>query len=348
MASVAGKSLSRRRWLCLSAAPLVPLVPLANLLAQADESPRVVLGRCGLSLLGSHVWATESELRLRQKLADLPKLRESILATERSLDERVEQNRHVWQESQTARARLKQTIGKLSPGDPQRKEMELALAELTRAASDPARLAGRGDIRAQLVSLGHDRSTLSISLLWLRGAWQEIQSHYAALAAQPAVTRALAVLGGEQKLGPAKSYDADLKRLGDYERLVFTAWLPIYLQSGRTRFTAIANEQTPVTFTWGTASDQRTILTAGAAAAIGLQIPASAPRSTLKFSGGRAHGVREAALASLRLGKCVLRDVPVFVLPPEGEDLGSQIGRSALGEHAVKFTPEQWRMTIDS
>jgi hypothetical protein len=348
VAFAAGKSLSRRRWLCLSAAPLLPLLPLANLLARAGESPSEVLDRCGLSLLGTHVWATAAELRLRQKLSELPRLKESIVATERSLDERVEQNRHAWHDGQPARAKLKQAIGKLSPSDPQRKEIEATLAELTRSASDPARLPARGDVRAQLVSLGHDRSALALSLLWLRGAWQKLQYHYHELTSDPAVQRALAAIGHEQKLGPAKSYEADLKRLGEYERLVFTSWLPIYLQSGRIRFTAIANEETPVTFSWGDASDQKAILTAGAADAIGLVIPASAPRSTLKFGSGRSHGVREVRLASLRLGKFVVRDTPMFILPPEGEDLGSRIGRAALDELSVKLVPEQWRMTIDA
>jgi hypothetical protein len=47
------------------------------------------------------------------------------------------------------------------------------------------------------------------------------------------VLAALRTLGEGHRLGPLESYLADLRRLEDYERLVFTPWLPIYIQSGQ-------------------------------------------------------------------------------------------------------------------
>ena len=129
---------------------------------------------------------------------------------------------------------------------------------------------------------------------------------------------------------------------------MFTKWLPIYQQSGQTRVTAIVNERSPLTFTWSEASNQQTVLTAGAMDALGLHVPADAAQKTLKFGKSRTIAVRQITLETLRLGRCVVKSVVAHVLPPEGEDLGSRFGRTALAEHSVRLEPELLRMTIDA
>jgi hypothetical protein len=43
----------------------------------------------------------------------------------------------------------------------------------------------------------------------------------------------------------------------------------------------------------------------------------------------------------------VLRGVPAYVLPPEAEDIGNRLGRTALIERRVRLEPERLRMWID-
>ena len=327
----------------------LPLLPIgAGRAFGADDSAADVLRReHRLVRKGDNVWMLPEEVRLRQKLAELPKLKDSIVELERELEERIEQNRRAWQENAPARSSVKQSIDKLSPRDPQRKALQAQLDAMAKVAIDPMRLAGRDDVRARLVEFGQHRATLAIALLWLRSAWPLALQEYATLAESQEVTQALRQLAGEHRLGPARNYEPDLRRLGEYERLVFTKWLPIYQQSGQTRVTVIVNERSPLTFTWSDASNQQTVLTAGALDALGLQVPGDAPQTTMKFGKSRTMAARQITLEALRLGRTLVKSVTAHVLPPEGEDLGSRIGRTALAEHSVRLDPERLRMVIE-
>lgn len=313
---------------------------------QAEASPDS-LQEQGLSRIAGDVWVTAAETSLRQRLAELPRLKESIQIAERDLDEQIEKNRRVWLEQTPSRKALEQALARLSPKDPQRKPLQASLNALRKVAVDPLLLGGRSNVRARLVTLGQERSMLSITLLWLRSTWPEMQQQYETLQADPRLQQALRQAGNGQRLGPARSYEADLKRLGEYERVVHTPWVPAYLQSGKTRLTAVVNERTPVTFTWSEASDAQTVLTTGTLASLGLQVPANAPRTTLSFEKKRIVAARQIKLDSLRLGRCLVRGAQAWVLPPEGEDLGSRLSRSTLAEHRVQLEPERLRLTID-
>ncbi len=90
---------------------------------------------------------------------------------------------------------------------------------------------------------------MQLALLWIRAQTPKLAEEYARLAKLPDVAAALKQLGNE-KLGPLKNYGLEVKRLAEYDKLVFTDWLPVYQQAGQTRFSAILGEQAPVTFTW--------------------------------------------------------------------------------------------------
>jgi len=340
--------ISRRRLMHGAAASLLPLGYYSYLRAATPATAAETLAQdYGLVRLNGNTWTSATEIRLRETLAELPKLKESIVVAERELDERIEQNRRDWQDTVPLRKTMQVALSKLSPGDPQRTALRQKLDELARASSDPMHLAGRSEVRAKLVNLVRDRSALTLALLGLRSALAEMQPGYADLAANAAVKQSLQRLGGQQRLGPLKNYEADLKRLGEYERLVFTQSLPIYEQSGQIRMTAIVNERFPLTFTWLDASEQPTVLTAGAFDTLGETLPADAPRKSLAFPAGRKQTAREIVLPYIRFGRCVLSGVTAFVLPAEGEDLGSRLGRAAFAEHRVRIEPERLRMTID-
>jgi hypothetical protein len=146
-------------------------------------------------------------------------------------------------------------------------------------------------------------------------------------------------------LGPLESYRAEQNRLGEYERLVFTSWLPVYLQSDRVRVGAIVNETTPVTFTWRAESGP-TVLTTSLAEAAGLALPAAETAAPLPVAAGRTLPARRITAPTLRFGQVVLRDVPVYVLGPEGEDLGALIGRDGFTENLVQLELERLRLVV--
>ena len=115
-------------------------------------------------------------------------------------------------------------------------------------------------------------------------------------------------------------------------------WLPIYLQSGRIRAGGILNETTPFTFSWQ-ADGGPTILSESMIEAAGLELPASATAVPLPLGSGRTLTARRMIVPALRFGQVVLRDVPVHVSGPDGEDVGAIIGPDVLAGYDVKVEP---------
>jgi hypothetical protein len=314
----------------------------------ADDlaSPEAVLAeKHGLVKLGERLWVLPREIELREKLGELPKRRERIVTAEKELETAVQTNARVWQETRPAIAVLEQSLARLATGDPQRPLIERQIAGLASSANEPARLGGKGDVRKRIVELSAERCGLLADAAWIREAVPQLKSEYGRLAANAEVATAIKQ-SNRQRLGPQRRYEADLDRLNDYEALAATRWTPIFEQSGQTRLTALVDERSAVTFTWSEASDQPVVLTASAAEAIGLE-GSSAARETILAAPGRKVAAQPVTLRYVRLGRCVLRGVPAYVLPPEAEDIGNRLGRTALIEHRVRMEPERVRMWID-
>jgi hypothetical protein len=300
----------------------------------------------GLVRLGERWWVLPAEMELREKLAELPRRRERIVTAEKELESTIAGNLRTWQESRPAIAALEQTLAKLATGDPQRLPIERQMAGLAAAAVDPVKLGGRPDVRRRLAELAAERCELLAAAAWIRDTVPGLKTMYAKLATQPEVAAALQ-RGEKQRLGPQRGYRADLTRLVEFEPLAATRWVPIFQQSGQPRLTALVNDRTPVTFTWSDETDQPVVLTASAAEAAGLSVPADAPREEIPVGSKRTVVARQVTLDDVRLGRCVLRGVPAYVLPPEAEDVGNRLGRRALLEHRVRLEPTKLRMWID-
>jgi hypothetical protein len=172
-----------------------------------------------------------------------------------------------------------------------------------------------------------------------------MEADYRSLEADLEVRAALRTLGQGHRVGPLENYRADLRRLDEYEQLVFTPWLPIYLQSGRIRAGGILNETTPFTFSWQAAGGP-TILSESMIEAAGLELPASATPVTLPLGSGRTLTTRRMIVPALRFGQVVLRDVPVHVSGPDGEDVGAIIGLDLLADYEVKVEPARLQLSI--
>lgn len=300
------------------------------------------------------IWITPSEQRLIDRLDALPKLRVRILDAESALSQAVQQNAALWQQvdrvQQTIK-QLEQSRGAATGNQRKKIEEELRrqrkLAErIQQQAIDPAKLGGVPAVRRRLIALSNDRNELLLSLLWIRSAVAGLAEEYELLAANSAVNGALRELGTGNQLGPLRDYDQRLRQLDDYDKLAFVSHLPLYRSGDRLRVSLIVVDQTPATFTWRESHDP-TMITAAVAEAAGISVPAAARRSKLTVAGGRQVEVRAVTIPYLRVGRYVIRDVPSLLLPPEGEDLGSQIGPVALPDHKAVARPERLCLTIE-
>jgi hypothetical protein len=329
---------------------LAAVIAVAGIVAAVrgdeGESAADALKDHGLRRL-DRVWLLAEEFELRRELAELPQRRERIVLLEKDLEARIERNRTLWQQSQASLAALKQSLRKLPTSDPQRAAIQRQIDALETSAIEPGKLGGQSETRSQVIELTATRHELSASAASIRGTLPQLVDRYASLARDQQVQAALRRAGEGHRLGPQRSYQADLQKLAEYERLAHTRWVPIHLLGGQVRVTGLADDHGPITFSWIDASHQPTLITATAAEAAGLTIPDDAPREAVALDSSRRVMVRRMAVPYLRFGACVLRDVSVLILPPEAEDWGCRIGREALADHVVRVELERLRMWID-
>ena len=292
-------------------------------------------------------WVLPQELDLREKLADLPKRRERVVLLERQVETDIERNAEAWKQVAPALDALRQSLRRLPTNAPEREAIERQIDALAATAHDPKQLGQQNEIRSQVIALAAERCALQSTLIWIRREWPRLREQYDQLAARPDFAEARKQLGGDQRLGPRRDYAGDLNRLGNYDRLVNTDWIPIYIQSGRFRVTALLGGELPVTFTWSDESDAAVQVTRSVIDAAGIDIPADAQFEEIAIGESRKVRAARIKLTELRIGKTVLRDVSALVLPPEAEDLGCTLPRSVLKGHSVQLEPERLRLWID-
>ncbi len=319
-----------------------------------SRSPERILTEDFALVRSGQVWINRREVRLLARLEALPNLRARITDAEADLAQIVDGN----EAAHRRYAALQQIIKRLErgrsgvPNGSQRKTMERELkrqrdtaALLKERAIEPARMGGEPSVRAKLVTLSNDRNALLLCVLWIRAAAVELDEEYDPLRNDPRVARALERLNGNQQVGPLRDYGERLAQLAPYEKLVFTSELPLYRLGDRLRVSLILGDQTPATFTWQE-SHESTVITASVAEAAGITAPDSAARVPVPLAGNRRVWARKVVVPYLRLGRHVVKDLPALLLPPEGEDLGSQIGPVALPGFEAVAEPARLRLVV--
>jgi hypothetical protein len=303
---------------------LVLVGPRAVTAGEAAD-PAAILRAGGLTQV-DRLWLAPLEIELRKDLAELPKRRERIVVLERSLHERIEANWRVWQASQPAIAAAQQSLARLGTDDPRRDVLQQQIAALQRAAPEPARLSARGNVRTQVVAWNSERNALATAIVRIRQAVPQLQQLYDRLSQSTAMLQALAQLGEGHRLGPQRSYQAELARLAEYERLAYTPWTPVYWQGSHLRFSVLVDERLPLTFCWVDSGSEPATLTHTAAEAAGIIVPQDAPRQSVSLGRDRRVQASRVVVPQLRIGKLVLKEIEVFVLPPEAENRRSGSG----------------------
>jgi hypothetical protein len=335
--------LRRRLFLTSTLASLAAGLYGANRASASDEAEP--LRAAGLVRQGE-VWLLPEERKAREQIAALPQLRDSIQLLQRDLDELVKQNRQTYEIIKPIIESLEQAIGRLASNDPKRRTLEKQLAAERRKATPPEKFGGKSEVRSMIARLSQQRINLTLQILSLRRIVPELIQKYADLAKDTSVAHAIEQLGRGNRLGPLRPLEPEMRKLGEFESVVLTPYVPIWLQSGHVRFTAIVDERHPLTMTWNEYPGHGLLLTASAAQALDVRPQPGAETRSLNFPKQRKVNAQRSTIASLRLGRWVAPDVPAWILAPEGEDLGSQLDSTALASYTASCEPAALRLTL--
>ena len=285
------------------------------------------------------------EEQLLRKLKQLDELKRSIQLSERQLATRVEQNTFIYGALKQIENVLRDE-SVLPPESKQRRQLEQRAAAIRSQSCPPDQLGGVPDVQAKLVELTVARGELAISLDRIRNSLPNLEAEYGRLRSTELINAALARVDPKAVLGPSIDFQQTLKTLASYDLIVNTSRLPVYLLSGQYRLGAIINEETPVTFTWKRKKSP-TIITTSMFELAGLTVRDDAGTFTHKTPDGRQLTVRRIFIPYLRFGGTLLGDVDVWLLPPEGEDLGSQISAMAFPGYETLLESEKLQLRIE-
>jgi hypothetical protein len=332
---VAMVGLRRIGWsLVVAAVALVPSYIAAA--ADADEG-RATLDRAKLEAVGE-IWVVAEEIELRRHVEALEPLERQYYQAKAQVDEHIKANdaaAKTWSEAKSkfdkTRASLKDTS---IVGAERRKleetarQQEKELRELRSRWRDENQFGEQPSVRAAVVRVVAVRNALILSVLAIRRLEPALAKRYAPLRINPAIRTALAKLGERHRLGPARDYQTDLKRLAVIERLVFSDEVPLYREDRHFRVSLVLNDVAPAVFSIRHSTGP-TVIPASLASAAGIKIDDGARTTTYVVDGRRRLPVHRVTIPKMRLAGVVLEDVAALVLPPEGEDLGAKLGHDA-------------------
>lgn len=313
--------------------------------AQAARPEDALSERYGLHRLpGSNLWVAPVEADLRRLWFELPQHRDAVIALEQALAERIDRNGRDWLAADRTESSLRATLANLARADRQRPQFERQLSLLRRGIVAPERLASVDEVREQLVQLSDYRHALWLGAQAIRHKTALLDDTYANLRNDSELIKLLRSAGPKSRLGPAKDYRNDLKKLAELERPALTEWTPLFLAGEHQRLTLLANNSTPLTFSW-TSSPEPTVITAAMAEAVGLR-PRAGGKSQLVTVGKQSWHAVPAIIPYLRVGKFELSEVEVAILPPDAESAGARISPAVFQGYRVVPQPERLRFVI--
>jgi hypothetical protein len=308
----------------------------------------VLVEKYGLAKLAStNIWILPAETELRDLWADLGRRRDAAVLLEQALSERMQRNARDWIQVEKKDAALRLAMATLDPRNREaRVQFETQIAANRSLAAPPDRLGQLDDVREQISELAGQRTNVWLTAQAIRRQTPLVVAAYQQLMKDERVAQQVKKVGANHRLGPARNYPEDLKKLGEFERIYQQDWVPLLPLGDRLRFTAVVNDTTPITFTWVTSSEPAT-LTASMAEAAGIKAAADADTEKLTLA-DKTYTARKAIIPYLRLGRHEKRDVPVLILPPEAEFAGARLGPSALAGLRVEPQPDRLRLVVTS
>ncbi|MCH8921577.1 MAG: aspartyl protease family protein [Planctomycetes bacterium] len=335
----------------------VGLVRLSTPCAAGDRdadrvTAKTLLRDRGLRQLGT-IWITAREKRLRTQLARVSEVTRRYHKAEKHLDDLLQANEkihqglvfHLKQLEQLKNIKPKGNAIQLQQYNAKLLQTQGIVDALRSRYVQPQRLGEVGPTGPAAGNLAMRRGSLVSLLASIRRHLGRLKDDYRPLRRDLNVDAALASVGGDQRLGPARDYLRDLKSVAELEHMLSAAALPFYRQGGRLRVSVLVNHRTPTTMTLLESGGQ-TLIPSSLLQAAGIDVPADAPRVVFKV-GRRKLQTRRVRIDYLQIGSAVLRDVEALVLPPEGEDLGAQLAPAALSGYKVKLDAQRLRIHFE-
>lgn len=317
--------------------------------ASSDEvaSARQFLTSHGLAPSGN-VWITRREARLKR-------VAESLEALERRHQQAITRAEEALAANEAIRARLAQAeaVERASEGKPQATPQ---IPSATTSNTVPATASLTGKINSQMtdvtgtgeqtplqqamIELVNARTAVQLAVLAIYRDAPPVDAEYQTLKKDESIRAALKQINSSARLGPARNYPRDIARAEVIATNAFTTEIPGYLESGQFRVAAMLNDLQSVTFTLQM-KDSPLLLAASVAERLGLTARDFAESPKEVDIAGRRLSARPVKLASLRIGAGYWKDVPALVLPPEAEDLGSQLSPGVLAGYEVSLQPRR-------
>lgn len=313
-----------------------------------------LLGQHGLVREGNWFLTAEEHL-VRQRLSELRALERAFLeaqAAEVRAHAEIDQLAEQFSTAQHEQAELERRLADAALGSKEYnqvvRELNLRTAALNRLRplfERPEGLWDNADLRSAVRRFSQADAELRAAVALIRTRAVDLDGAYRQLAENTEVATALAAAEGKYKLGPARDYGRELKRLARVDKLLVADRVPIYREDGQLRLGAVLNERTPAVFAYAPV-DEGTIVPDELLAAAGVTIPDDAPTGTLQAGADRKIPVRKVTLPQLRLGDLVLTNVEVHAVPEEGHDLGARLGRLAVRDYAAELDPRAQRLKL--
>lgn len=347
---------SRLFGLLLSLAAALALAALPRHARAADDKAALeLLGQKGLVRKG-FVWLCPEEVKLIEGLASLKSLEKSYKDSRTKIDAGLKKDAATKAALAQARAEYekKKLFLEQNPNLPDQQFNAIA-ADVNKLANlvntylpqvvdldSPEEIPTFKKLFLEMID---HRNKLLLTVLAIRPHVDQLETYYAKIAEDKEVGEALKTLGPQWKLGPAKNYSRDLKPLESAEALVLTDDTPIFREDRALQLSLILNDATPVILGYTTQAEY-SVLSADKAKEMGLKIDDNAPQVNLDTEGGRQLMARKIKIPSLRIGKHVLKDVEVLVLPPDAVLFPTYLGTGAFKDLNYTIVRDEFRFLI--
>jgi hypothetical protein len=333
------------------AALLIALAPPALSGASAADADhgRSVLTRNGLSAHGT-AWIVAEEAQLRRHIASLDALDRRNRQAQQQAAAMLEKNEKI--RAQLIAAEAAKKAGKQPPAPASSSASSGSSSdgkkpeELSSKRPDVTGTGEMTPLQAAMIELVSARQAIFLASAAIDRLEGGLSEKYSELQKRDDVATALKELGEQQKLGPMKDYRRDADRGRQLSASAQRGPIPVFLECDRFRLGVVVNERLPLTMSIA-ADGEPTLIAAGAARSLGITPKAEAPIREDR-RGDRVVRASEVSIPSIRLGAIVLRDVPALLLPPEGEDLGSQLAVKSLSGFRSELSERRMALVVEA
>ncbi len=199
-------------------------------------------------------------------------------------------------------------------------------------------------LRAAAAELIEARLAAAQAWLVITQGAPRVAAGYESLAGDAQVVEAIAQAASRAKLGPARNYERDAKRLARAEAALFPPGNVLVREEGQLRLGVLLNERVGLVVEYRP-EDDATLLPEAELLRSGAELR-GARDAQVRIGAGREVAAKVVVLDRLRIGPVVLENVEVVALGAEGRDLGGRLGRRALAEYEAEVDQQRLELRL--